>query len=139
MRTPDVILRLWTRLQEPRVVTALQGAIYVLLTVTGLLSFFIPPRIVENNIGIVLSNTWAAAILLGGLLGVASIAFAAWWLERVALIAVMTAEAMLLVTVISSPYAPGTRLLLIALTLWAMLSTIQRAVRIRSYPYDPER
>ena len=139
MRTPDALLRFWNRLQEPRVITAIQGGIYILLTVTGLLSFFIPPRIVENNIGIVLSNTWAAAILLGGVLGTASIVGAAWWLERVALIAIMPAEAMLLVTAISSPYAPGTRLLLIALALWAMLSTIQRAVRIRSYPYDPER
>ena len=139
MQTPDTLLRFWLRLQEPRVISALQGVTYVLVVVAGGLALRFPPLVIETAIGSALVVMWAVALLLGGALGAVSVAAAAWWLERVALIFIFTAEAMLLVTTATAPHATGTKLLLVMLTTWITLSTAQRAVRIRSYPYDPER
>lgn len=134
-----VALRLWTRLQEPRVLSAIQGAIYIVVTTIGMLGLVLPPPTITNTVGYTLSALWAGLLTVGGLLGATSVVGAAWWLERVALIAVIAAEAMLMVTIAAGPHQKGTQIVLFGLVTWAMLSSIQRAVRIHRYPYDPER
>ena len=139
MQTPDILLRAWGRLQEPRVLSALQGAVYVVVATVGALSLWVPVPTVENTVGTTLATLWASLLLLGGVLGIISVVSAAWWLERIALMAIIVSLLMFGVTIAGGPHQRGTQIALLGLVTWATLSSVQHAVRIHRYPYDPER
>ena len=139
MQTPDILLRAWGRLQEPRVLSAFQGAIYAVVATVGSLSLWVPVPTIESTVGTTLSVLWAGLLILGGGLGAVSVLHGAWWLERIALMAIIVSLLMFGITIAGGPHERGTQIALLGLVTWATLSSVQHAVRIHRYPYDPER
>lgn len=128
------------RIAEPRVVRLLQFGVYMAAIIGGSSSWISPPNSIEGVLGIVLTSIWAAALILGGLLGASSVLQGVWWLERAGVAFCATGLAMYAVVVFSLQVnSPGNRIPQLCVIAIGLLSLAVRWVRIRKYPYDPEK
>lgn len=76
--------RAWSRLHEPRIISAVYGAAYAVASIVGLWALASPPRSLEGAAGVALTALIAGAIAIGGLLGVVTVAWGIYWMERTA-------------------------------------------------------
>jgi hypothetical protein len=79
------IKRAIARLHEPRIISAVYGAVYTIAVIVGTYSFFDPPKTVVQAA----DNPWLlwlslTGITTGGLLGVITVAAGNYWIERYA-------------------------------------------------------
>ena len=126
--------RMWGSLHEPRTVTAVMVAIYLLLTASALLILTDRPA---HDVTTIFA---ASFMLIGGLVGVPSAWRGAWWSEGPAAMSALAGLAMLavidLLAAVDHARLPGYPL---TLTLLVALFFVTRAVRIWPQMYAPGR
>lgn len=136
------IKRLWQMVNEPRIVSTLHAAAYLVLAVVGMYALVNPPNSIEGAVGEVAMRLLAGVLTAGGVLGVPTSLAGIWWLERTAVALVCLASAIYLLIIIGlqlqSP--PGTnRFLQAGFVSVVLLLHIVRWHRVLERPYDPER
>lgn len=129
---------LWLRLQEPRVITALQTISYLVFSALGIVVLLDPPRSIEAPAGTTFTLVWGLFAALGGLAGVYGTPGGKWIIERPAIYLCGTAIMLYLGMVIYLQFtAAGNRWpQILALTL-VLLSLARRFATIRKYDYEP--
>lgn len=131
---------LWLKIQEPRAVNALQCLIYLVTLTVGVIAFVAPPSSIQGAVGLGLTATWSAFLMLGGLLGAVTVLPGVWWLERVAIVACGTGAAIYASIVVNLHLSEGgNRLPQAGMLLIVLLFFAKRWVSIRRYAYDPEK
>ena len=129
--------RLWDILQEPRAVTASMIGAYACALLAGISALISPPNSIVAQLGI-LTYGWAIFLVIGGILGVASVPRGYWWLEKAALVSVATGLAIYIATLLQIHIIdPGNRLpQAFALGVGAC-TILGRYFRIRRASLDP--
>lgn len=132
------VVRLWTRIHEPRIVSVLRFFVYLVLLSGGLAAMVSPPASLEGEVGAVAMTVLATLLAFGGLLGAIAALPGTWWLERTALLAIICALLIYgLIVAVLHVQGPGNRLLQLSMIIAVILSQAIRWVRIRQRPYDP--
>ncbi|WP_264032183.1 hypothetical protein [Cellulosimicrobium sp. SH8] len=131
---------LWGKIQEPKVITCLVWVIYLVTLVVGLTALTDPPSSIEGEIGLGLTRMWAGFLVLGGTIGVVATLPGIWWLERAAVLSVVTGLAIYCAVALNLHFAEasGNRLPQAGVIAIAALGLGTRWFRIRRYAYDPE-
>jgi hypothetical protein len=133
--------RSYYRLHEPRIVSAIYGAIYTLALVVGAYNFFDPPRTIVEAA----DNPWLlwialAAMTVGGALGVITVVNGRYWVERYA--ATLVAGGLGIYWIISAwltIFSGGSRILSLFTTTLAIVCVVLRFYWINDRPYNPRR
>lgn len=137
-----LIIQLWKKINEPRVISAVHAVTYLVLLTVGLYSLINPPRSVEGAVGEFAMNLLAGVLAVGGAIGVPTALSGIWWLERTATALVILSSAIYLMIVLALQFTSteGTNRFLQAGYVFAVLALhITRWYRVRQRPYDPER
>lgn len=135
---PHWTLALWLRIQEPRVVTAMQTMIYALVAVGGLMTILQPPTSFEGTFGAGILYTWGTFALAGGLLGAYAAPGGKWLIEKPAIIACVTAIGIYAGIILTMQLTTsGNRITQLVFVLIGLLHFIGRYARIRPYSYEP--
>lgn len=138
MTNPPWVKSLWQRIQEPRVVTALQTLIYLLIAVAGFCIILWPPSSTEAVTGRALSYAWGAFALLGGGLGAYGTPGGRWYLERAAIWLCGTAILIYFAAVSYLQFtAPGNRAVQMLFIAIAGVALAIRFVRIKNFDFEP--
>lgn len=127
--------RVWALLREPRTVTALTGAGWVIVLGIGLAALANPPLTIAYAIGPTLTYVWAAFLMLGGLAGSIGCLLlpAPWWrwIEQIGIYAALTGTAIYAVVVAILHFSTdGSRLVQLGFILLAAISLLIRWARI---------
>ena len=136
----ELVVRLWRKVREPRVISVTYFVIYGVLFAAAVSALLDPPRSVEGHIGAVAMALLASMLAFGGLVGAPSALFGIWWLERTAVFAIAM-SALIYGGIVAALHVTGTgnRLLQLGFVLAVLLMQIVRWHRIRQRPYDPDR
>ena len=124
--------RLWLMLHEPRIITAVTGAVWGVLIGIGLSALLAPPASIAHELGPTLTVIWASCLLVGGSLGMVGCLPGWWWVERTGIISAITGSAIYLIVVPERVEGVGGILL-------GILLLILRWLRIRGAQLDPAR
>ena len=134
----DVLRRLWLKVNEPRVVSVLRFAMYVVLFVGGVAAVTNPPATMESELGQGAVVGLGLLLSFGCLLGAVSALPGMWFIERLGLIAISSALAIYGGVVLHLHLSgSGNRLLHLTIIIALILSQAIRWVRIKDRPYDP--
>lgn len=68
--------RLWTMLREPKAVTTVFTAAWLVVVYIGVAALMSPPVTIEQQIGPILTYVWATLLLIGGVVGFVGCVFA---------------------------------------------------------------
>lgn len=137
---PSWAYQSFLRIAEPRVVRLMQFCIYVVTVIGGVSAWVSPPNSIEGVLGGALTSVWAVLLVLGGVLGLSSVLRGVWWLERAGVAFCATGLLMYAVVVASLQLSQtGSRIMQLCVIVIALFSFGIRWVRIRRYPYDPEK
>ena len=136
----ELVVRLWRKVREPRVISVTYFVIYGVLFAAAVSALLDPPRSVEGHIGAVAMTLLASMLAFGGLVGAPSALVGIWWLERTAVFAIAM-SALIYGGIVAALHVTGTgnRLLQLGFVLAVLLMQIVRWHRIRQRPYDPDR
>ena len=136
----ELVVRLWRKVREPRVISVTYFVIYGVLFAAAVSALLDPPRSVEGHIGAVAMTMLAAMLAFGGAIGAPSALFGIWWLERTAVFAIAM-SALIYGGIVTTLHVTGTgnRLLQLGFVVTVLLMQIVRWHRIRQRPYDPDR
>lgn len=107
----EIIRAVWTRLHQPRWVTALHLAAYTATAAVGLVLLTLPGA-VTHSLGWWGTVGAGAAVTLAASTAAASCTSGVWWLERVAILTMTTAYVALLPILWSSGLATTIRVLI---------------------------
>ena len=119
---------IWAMIAEPKSVTILMTALYSSVLGLGVYTLIDP-----SHSRVIMS----ILLITGGALGMVSAPIGQWWIERAALIGVVTAWSMHVLTVIH--IAPPDGAWQILTTVWAIGLCVTRWLRISGLPADPRR
>ena len=134
----QLIRQMWGSLQEPRVITALQTLLYVLVGLAGAGILLWTPSSIEGTSGLTLTIVWGWFAVLGGALGAFATPGGRWFLERPAIYMCGTAVAFYLGLVAYLQFtAEGNRLVQMAFIAIAGLALAIRFERIKDFDYEP--
>lgn len=133
------LVALWLRVHEPRVVSVLRFLMYIGFIVGGVSAIIQPPSSLEGEVGAVAMVSLAALLALGGAIGAIAALPGTWWLERVALLAIIL-SATIYGTIIAILHVQGSgnRILQLSFVFGIILSQLIRWARIKQRPYDSE-
>lgn len=133
--------RIWLLIREPRVITALTGLMWLIVTGIGVAALASPPLTIAHKIGPWLTIYWGSALLLGGVLGLVGCLPGWWWVERSGIAATATGISIYLAVLIMLMAQAGTGSLLVqtGFVLLALLALVVRWMRIRGAQIDPLR
>lgn len=67
--TPAWLYRLWLRVREPRVITAISGAYWLVIVGMGIAALTAPPQSIAAELGPIRTELWGSFLLGGGALG----------------------------------------------------------------------
>lgn len=131
--------RAYYRFHEPRIVSAIYGAIYTVAVIVGVYNFFDPPRTIVEAA----DNPWLlwlalASITIGGVLGVITVATGRYWLERYA--ATLVGGGLTIYWLIGAwlaIFSGGSRILSLFTTTLAIVCVLLRFYWINDRPYNP--
>lgn len=133
-------LSLWRLLHEPRAITLLHMIGYTVLAVGGIVALTHPPTSVQAEWGPVLASAWAWALILGGIIALASTPRGIWVGERIGITALAAGLGMYLSVVLNLHLtSTGNRLPQAAVIVYAICSLAIRWQRIRHAALDPLR
>lgn len=107
--------RLWLRVREPRVITAISGAYWLIFVCMGVAAFVAPPQSIAAELGPIRTELWASFLLVGGALGFIGCCLltAVWWrwVEHAGMIAAAGGLALYFTVVMTLHYTQeGSRL-----------------------------
>lgn len=91
MSKPNWARGLWQRIQEPRVVTAVQTIVYALCAVGGISTILDPTSSIEGAFGGGVILTWGIFALICEVMGAFDAPGGKWLIEKPAIIACITA------------------------------------------------
>lgn len=134
--------RIWLLIREPRVITALTGLMWLIVTGIGLAALVAPPLTIAHKIGPWLTVYWGGALLLGGVLGLVGALPGWWWVERSGIAATATGIGIYLAVLIMLQAQAGSGsswLVQIGFVLLALIALVVRWMRIRGAQIDPLR
>jgi len=134
-------VRAWTKVHQPRVISALYCVIYTLLLLGGISALIDPPRSIEGTIGAAAMTLLASLLTLGGALGAPASLVGAWWLERLAVVSVGFSAGIYgaIIITLDVQATSGNRQLQLSMVLVVLLMQAVRWHRIKQRPYDPDR
>jgi len=133
-----MMLKLWNRVQEPRIVTTLQTLLYILVAAAGAGILLWTPSSIEGTTGHTLTLVWGWFAILGGLLGAFATPGGKWFLERPAIYMCGTAVAFYLGLVGHLQFtAEGNRLVQMAFIAIAGVALVIRFEQIKAFDYEP--
>lgn len=129
------------QLHEPRIVSAIYGAAYVVATIVGAISITSPPRTIEHAAGDLLMTIIATAITLGGALGIVTVAAGNYWVERYAAALMLLGGTgyLLMVLYLQAITTDGNRLFQAGAIFTAGLFFAVRYYWVGDRPYNPRR
>lgn len=131
---------LWLRVHEPRVFTATQTVVYLVLVCAGLYAVTAPPNSITDALGPVMMTVAGVFLIVGGLLGTAGAPGGYWWLERIGLWGMMGGSSSYLTAVVYLQFtAGGNRMFQSLFILAFMMLLFGRMVMISGWDYDPEK
>lgn len=137
-----IILRMWQRINEPRVISVTHAVVYAVLCSVALGALVTPPATINGAVGTLAMRLLAGMLAVGGALGVPTALAGIWWLERTAASLVMLASGVYLGIILALQIASGpgsNRMLQAGYVLTALLLHFVRWHRIKQRPYDPDR
>lgn len=129
----DPLRRLFYLIAEPRVVRIIQLFVYVCMAAIGVLIIADSSSALRHVLGAGLVWVFASFLICGGVLGAISVLPGVWWMERAAVIAIVTGLAIYVVVAIALSIS-GTSLL-VALALIGCMT--KRWMEIRRYQVAP--
>lgn len=125
--------RVFLRIEEPRVIRVFHFCIYLVLLTVSLTYLQTPAASVEGVLGTVIATNMAAAIAVGGAMGAVAVLPGIWWLERLAIISLVSGMAMYVVAL----FALVTSLIPVGITVSLILSLALRWIEVRKYQHAP--
>lgn len=131
--------RVYMGLLEPRVVTAIHGVAYVILTVAGILSLiFLPEKVADSGGGQLLASMIAVFLVTGGGGGVVTILRGDQWAERFAVWALIVGVTAYWLTVgIAALLLPGAQFMGVVGWTLTLILLILRLHWILDKPHRP--
>lgn len=133
-------LKLWLRIQQPRIVSVFHFISYILIAISGLSAIMQAPRSLTDTAGSDLVMWWAWLLFIGGTLGALVVLPGVWWLERAAVLACIGSCLIYAVGIMFLQIQePGNKVVQICMLFALALLFGNRWFRIRRYSYDPER
>lgn len=140
LRVPAFISSAWSRVSEPRSITALHCLVYVLIAIAGASALIDPPNTLSSSWGGAFSTLWAASLLLGGSVAACAAYFGRWWLEKIALLLVCTGVVLYASIVTTIHFYTSSNKSVHALFLVVVvLHLAVRYLRIHRFSYEPGR
>jgi hypothetical protein len=128
------LFHIYLMIAEPRVRRLMYFVIYACLMVAGAGTFFSPPKYLANSLG---GYFWiyvfASFIVVGTVLALVAVLPGIWWLERAALIAVITGVALYTITLLIY----GASFLITLLPIIVILICALRLLDIKEYLLAP--
>lgn len=137
-----LIVSLWQRINEPRVISVTHAAVYAVLCGVALGALVTPPATIDGAVGTLAMRLLAGTLAVGGALGAPTALAGIWWLERTAASLVMLASGIYLGIILALQVAGGpgsNRMLQAGYVLSVLLLHFVRWHRVRQRPYDPDR
>lgn len=134
-----LVRALWLRVNEPRIISVLYFAQYLVLTGVGVYALVSPPTSIEGRIGTTAMISLAALLVVGGIIGAVAALPGKYWLERLAVVAVALSSVIYLAVILALQVvaSTGNRLLQAGFVLAVLLHQGVRWVRIKDRPYRP--
>src|SRR5690625_960912 len=133
------LLKLWSKIQEPRVISVLVFLMYLVLTAGALSVLVAPPATIKGELGQGGMIALGSLVLMGGIMGTIAALPGVWWLERLAVAGVTlglsTYAAIILALHIIEP---GNRFFQFTVVVALIIAQVLRWAKIREYPYDPK-
>lgn len=128
----------WMRVPEPRDISLIFTAVYVLAFTGGVIAFVAPPQSITGVAGPILLGTIGAFLLLGSVIGMIAGARENWKLERIGVWFMGGAIFVYGVQVaILQAITPGMRWLQLVVVTIALLIFVLRYRLVRIYTYRP--
>lgn len=138
MNNPNWMHTLWSRIQEPRVVSIVQTLIYALCFTGGLVTIIDPPTSIKGAFGGGVTLAWGIFAVIGGLMGMYSAPTGKWLIEKPAIIACSTAVFLYAGLIITLQFTEsGNRIPQLVFVLIGLLHFVNRYWRIKPYSYEP--
>ena len=138
----NIARTLWSKINEPRVISIAHAYVYLVLTTVCLYALVNPPNSIEGAIGDAAMYLLAGIGATGAALGVPTALAGIWWLERTACAMIMLTSIIYLAVIIGLQIAstPGSNRWLQAGFINAVLVLhFVRWHRVKQRPYDPDR
>lgn len=133
------LIQVWSRVQEPRLVSLFRFVMYLLLLFGGSAAVIMPPTSLKGQIGERAMLGLAVLLLIGGVLGGIAALPGAWWLERIGLLSVTFGLTIYLYIILTLHITEsGNRLLQFSIVASLIVSQAIRWVRIKDRPYDSD-
>ncbi|MBS3177772.1 MULTISPECIES: hypothetical protein [unclassified Pseudoclavibacter] len=139
-RTRAWLRWLWSEFTYPPHMRAIYVWVYILTICGGVVTWTSPPRTIASEIGPILSNVWALALLCGGILGLIFVATPWWAMERAAVLLSMSGLGVYayVVLILHLGSEPGSsRLLQLVVIVLAATLYFIRLVSVRHYSFQP--
>lgn len=126
---------LFLKIEEPRLVRVFQFVVYSALALSGFFFVFAAPQPYTGVLGPILVGIFSTLVLLGGLAGAFAVLPGLWWVERLAIISLITGLSIFNVVALSI----GSTLATVGLS-WALVATLGiRWLEIKDFQLAPGR
>ncbi|MDZ5076722.1 hypothetical protein [Nesterenkonia sp. HG001] len=137
-RSPGWPQLLWSRLQEPRLMTAAHIIAYATIAAAGASVLMDPPASISTQIGHTMTTLWGLMSLIGGAVAMIACPAGRWMIEKPALVLCATGVLLYGLTVFGLHWTTDGNRLPQALILAALfLHLAGRFVYIRPFSYEP--
>lgn len=129
--------RAWSRVKEPRVVSALAWVGYLVLALAAGYSLIDPPTVLTSIAGGVAARIMTGLVALGGAIGSVT-ALPGWWeMERTGIAMILGGVSIYIPGVLSAGLTSN-QLMPAAFAFVVMVSMLSRWIRIRDRTLDPD-
>ena len=131
-------IRLWQLLDEPRARTALRMVAYTILVGAGIGAFGAPPSSIRAEWGPLLTDAWAAALIVGAATCLVATPRGWWWIERIGITVAGTGLLMYLSVVVTLHVTTGgNRIPQSAVIAFAITLLVERYIATKAAALDP--
>ena len=133
---------LWSKINEPRVVSIAHAYVYLVLTAVCLYALINPPNSIEGAIGDAAMYLLAGIGATGAALGTPTALAGIWWLERTACAMIMLTSVIYLGVIIGlqvTSASDSNRWLQAGFVNAVLVLHFVRWYRVKQRPYDPDR
>lgn len=132
--------RLIAWIADPKAVSTLAAGSWLVIAQAGFWAFGSPPTSVANELGAVITTTWAVLFILGGVLAVVGALPGWWYLERAGILILSTGLAIYGGVVWYLHYTvPGNRAVQGSVIIALIILSMARYARISGATLDPSR
>lgn len=134
-----VLLTLWRRIAEPRVQRVAFLSVYLLHIVAGLALIVVQPVAARYAFGTIVTYTWGAFFILGGLIGALGVLPGWNFIERVGLLSLMFGVGLSSLFIAANPWSPvGIEVVIWSLVTGWLVMFLYRLWEIRGYSIAPK-